>query len=257
MIYHITITVPGNYRDHTCGMCGNFNDQKADDFQLPDGKVAKDVKSFGAAWKVAVSGVVCEDGCSGDLCPKCDATKKKVFEKDCQVLTEPKGPFAACHNVIDPASYFRDCVYDVCMVNGDRAVLCDSISAYMMDCQSFGVKIPIWRTPTFCRKCSIHRPSLFVHVNLSILTSEDTRGSFVYFICIYILCIQPPPALQTATIKSAASLVILHAQTYPASSPVPKNVPRAVRATQVTTLMALAVLAWTNVAAILKGGPTR
>ncbi|CAL8364796.1 unnamed protein product [Arctogadus glacialis] len=150
MIYHITVTVPSNYMDHTCGLCGNFNDNNADDFTLPDGKVTKDVQSFGAAWKVAVRGVVCEDGCSGDLCPKCDDTKKEVFEKDCQVLTDPKGPFAACHNVIDPASYFRDCVYDVCMVNGDTAVLCDSIGAYMMDCQTFGVKIPTWRTPTFC-----------------------------------------------------------------------------------------------------------
>ncbi|CAL8298008.1 unnamed protein product [Lota lota] len=150
MIYHITITVPGNYREHTCGLCGNFNDNNADEFQLPDGKVTKDLLSFGAAWKVAVPGVVCEDGCSGDICPKCDASKKEVFEKDCQVLTDPQGPFAACHNVIDPASYYRDCVYDVCLAVGDRKVLCDSISAYMMDCQTFGVTILNWRTPAFC-----------------------------------------------------------------------------------------------------------
>ncbi|KAG7278197.1 hypothetical protein CRUP_002159 [Coryphaenoides rupestris] len=150
MVYHITVTVPGNYRGHTCGLCGNFNDNKADEFQLPDGKETKDVLSFGAAWKVAVPGVVCEDGCSGDNCPKCDASKKEVFEKDCQVLTNPHGPFAVCHNVIDPASYYRDCVYDVCMAGGDRAVLCHSIGAYMMDCQTFGVTIPSWRTPNFC-----------------------------------------------------------------------------------------------------------
>jgi len=152
MVYHITVTVPGNYRDHTCGLCGNFNDNKADEFQLPDGKETKDLLSFGAAWKVAVPGVVCDDGCSGDICPKCDASKKEVFEKDCQVLTSTSGPFAACHNVIDPASYYRDCVYDVCLALGDRKVLCDSISAYMMDCQTFGVTIPSWRTPNFCRK---------------------------------------------------------------------------------------------------------
>ncbi|CAL8294929.1 unnamed protein product [Merluccius merluccius] len=150
MIYHITVTVPGNYRGRTCGLCGNFNDNKADEFQLPGGKVTKDLLSFGAAWKVAVPGVVCEDGCSGDICPKCDASKKEVFEKDCQILTDPQGPFAACHNVIDPNSYYRDCVYDVCLAVGDRKVLCDSISAYMMDCQAIGVTILTWRTPAFC-----------------------------------------------------------------------------------------------------------
>ncbi|KAK6327240.1 hypothetical protein J4Q44_G00028850 [Coregonus suidteri] len=66
------------------------------------------------------------------------------------IITNPKGPFAACHNVIDPASYFRDCVYDVCLSEGDRKVLCHSISAYMIDCQDFGVNISNWRTPTFC-----------------------------------------------------------------------------------------------------------
>ncbi|KAG7278200.1 hypothetical protein CRUP_002162 [Coryphaenoides rupestris] len=150
MVYHVTVTVPGNYRGHTCGLCGNFNDNKADEFQLPDGKETKDVLSFGAAWKVAVSGVVCEDGCSGDNCPKCDSSKKEVFEKDCQVLTNPHGPFAVCHNVIDPASYYRDCVYDVCMAGGDRAVLCHSIGAYVLNCQVFGVQIQSWRTPDFC-----------------------------------------------------------------------------------------------------------
>ena len=65
----------------------------------------------------------------------------------------PVVPFAACLNVIDPESYFRDCVYDVCMGNGDRKMLCHSIAAYVSDCQDFGVAIKDWRTPTFCRKC--------------------------------------------------------------------------------------------------------
>ncbi|XP_041757989.2 IgGFc-binding protein-like [Coregonus clupeaformis] len=150
LVYHVMVTVPGNYRGKTCGLCGNFNDNKNDEFQLPDGKITKDLLTFGAAWKISVPHVVCEDGCSGEFCPKCDANKKAIFEADCSIITNPKGPFAACHNVIDPASYFRDCVYDVCLSEGDRKVLCHSISAYMIDCQDFGVNISNWRTPTFC-----------------------------------------------------------------------------------------------------------
>lgn len=150
LVYHVTITVPGNYHGKTCGLCGNYNDNNEDDFLLPDGKATKDLLTLGAAWKVGVPGVVCDDGCSGDLCPKCDKTRKPVIEKDCSIITDSDGPFAVCHNVIDPASYFRDCVFDVCMVEGDRDMLCHSINAYMVDCQDSGVEILTWRTPTFC-----------------------------------------------------------------------------------------------------------
>ncbi|XP_037396853.1 IgGFc-binding protein-like [Pygocentrus nattereri] len=155
MIYHVSITVPSSYHGKTCGLCGNNNGNKNDDFLLPDGKETKDIKTFGAAWKLAVPGVVCDDGCSGDFCPKCPADKKAVFEKDCSIITNPEGPFAACHSVINPESYFKDCVYDVCMGDGDKNMLCHSIAAYMIDCQNFGVTVKNWRTSTFCPlKCS-------------------------------------------------------------------------------------------------------
>ncbi|XP_067468831.1 IgGFc-binding protein-like [Thunnus thynnus] len=150
LVYHITISVPGNYRGKTCGLCGNYNGNKQDEFQLPDGNVTKDLQAFGAAWKVPVRDVVCEDGCSGDLCPKCDNSEKAVFEAKCAIITNPKGPFAGCHDIIDPAPYFRDCVYDVCMAKDDQATLCHSIAAYMLDCQDFGTKIESWRSPSFC-----------------------------------------------------------------------------------------------------------
>ncbi|XP_053087229.1 IgGFc-binding protein-like [Pangasianodon hypophthalmus] len=150
MVYQVIITLPGTYAGKTCGMCGNFNGNKNDEFLLPDGKETKDLKTFGAAWNVAVPGVVCDDGCSGDFCPKCPQNEKLAFEKDCSIITNPEGPFAACHSVINPESYFRDCVYDVCMSEGDQHMLCHSVAAYMTDCQTFGVKVKNWRTPTFC-----------------------------------------------------------------------------------------------------------
>ncbi|KAI5630196.1 IgGFc-binding protein-like [Silurus asotus] len=150
MIYHVIITVPSTYLGKTCGMCGNYNGNKNDDFLLPDGIETKDIKTFGAAWKVAVPGVVCDDGCSGDFCPKCPEDKKLVFEKDCSIITNPEGPFAACHSIINPESYFRDCVYDVCMGESDQHMLCHSVTAYMTACQDYKVSIKSWRTPTFC-----------------------------------------------------------------------------------------------------------
>ncbi|KAI4817690.1 hypothetical protein KUCAC02_011073 [Chaenocephalus aceratus] len=150
LVYHVTITVPGTYSGRTCGLCGNFNNDKADEFQLQDGTITKDIQSFGAVWKVPVIGAVCEDGCIGDQCPVCDESKKAVIEAECAVISDPNGPFAACQGIIDPSSYFRDCVYDVCISENDPIMLCHSISAYMLDCQDFGAKIGNWRNATFC-----------------------------------------------------------------------------------------------------------
>ena len=152
LVYRVTITVPASYHGKTCGLCGNFNGNKNDEYQLPDGKESKSIRDFGAAWKEAVQGLVCDDGCTGDFCPKCAEDKKRIFEADCSIIRNPSGPFAACLSVINPESYFRDCVYDVCMGEGDRNMLCHSIAAYVSDCQDFGVAIKDWRTPTFCRK---------------------------------------------------------------------------------------------------------
>ncbi|KAL2080288.1 hypothetical protein ACEWY4_024081 [Coilia grayii] len=154
LIYHVTVTVPTSYAGKTCGLCGNFNDKKDDEFQLPDGKLTKDVTAFGASWKVGVPGVVCEDGCVGDSCPKCPESERTKIESDCSIITDPKGPFAACHAVLDPESYYRDCVYDVCVSGLKRGIqmLCHSINAYVIDCQDVGVQVLNWRTPELCPK---------------------------------------------------------------------------------------------------------
>ncbi|KAF7670088.1 hypothetical protein LDENG_00056670 [Lucifuga dentata] len=157
LVYHVTIMVPQNYRGKTCGLCGNFNGDKTDDLQLPDGNVTNDIKTFGAAWKVAGSGQACDDGCSGDVCSKCDESKKNAVKTQCEIITNPKGPFAACHDVLDPGSYYRDCIYDVCMTNENRSILCHSIAAYMLDCQNFGAKVQNWRNSSFCPfKCPVN-----------------------------------------------------------------------------------------------------
>uniref|UniRef100_G3NK42 VWFD domain-containing protein n=1 Tax=Gasterosteus aculeatus TaxID=69293 RepID=G3NK42_GASAC len=150
LVYHVTITVPGSYFGRTCGLCGNFNDDEADEFQLPDGNLTKDFQTFGAAWTVPVPGAVCEDGCSGDQCPKCDVSKEAAIKAECSIISDTNGPFAACHGVIDPASYYQDCVYDVCMSTNEESMLCQSIVAYMSDCQSLGVNIGNWRNASFC-----------------------------------------------------------------------------------------------------------
>ncbi|KAK7886664.1 hypothetical protein WMY93_026285 [Mugilogobius chulae] len=145
-----------NYRNKLCGLCGNFNDNPKDDFQLPNKQLTDNVNFFGKSWKVTIPNVVCSNGCEGNNCPNCDSCHKAVFSKPtyCGIMTAPKGPFAECHSKLDPQPYFDDCVFDVCASNGEGNVLCDSVAAYAFNCHMAGVDVKSWRSPSFCpMKC--------------------------------------------------------------------------------------------------------
>uniref|UniRef100_A0AAY4AS27 VWFD domain-containing protein n=1 Tax=Denticeps clupeoides TaxID=299321 RepID=A0AAY4AS27_9TELE len=152
LVYHITVTIPGNFKGKTCGLCGNYDGNAANDFSLPGGALTSDINAFGKAWKVAIPGVVCEDGCNGNNCPVCDPKLRAVFEKTtyCGTITDPKGPFIACHSKLDPLPYFNDCVFDVCVAQGSSKVACNSVAAYTFNCHMAGIDVKSWRTPSFC-----------------------------------------------------------------------------------------------------------
>lgn len=156
LVYHVTVTVPGNYRDKVCGLCGNFNGNQKDDFQMPNHRLTNNVNQFGKSWMINIPNVRCGNGCEGNNCPDCPPARKAVFSKStyCGIMTAPKGPFAACHSKLDPQPYFLDCVFDVCASDGDGKVLCNSVAAYAFNCHMAGVDVKNWRTSSFCpMKC--------------------------------------------------------------------------------------------------------
>ncbi|XP_034029562.1 IgGFc-binding protein-like [Thalassophryne amazonica] len=156
LFYHVSVTVPGNYQNKVCGLCGNFNGNNRDDFQMPNGQLAENGNMFGKSWMADIPNVWCQNGCEGNMCPVCEPAWKDVLSKPtyCGIITAPEGPFAPCHSKVNPQSYFDDCVFDVCVFNGDWKVLCDSVAAYAFHCHMAGVDIKNWRTPSFCpMKC--------------------------------------------------------------------------------------------------------
>lgn len=154
LYYYVTVTIPGNYRGKTCGLCGNFDGIPSNDFRLPDGSFTHDVKEFGSAWKVDILGELCEDGCEENKCLLCDSKLKAIFEQRpyCGVLVDPNGPFARCHPVINSLAYLNNCVFDTCASDGSREVVCESVGSYAQSCLTAGVDITRWRTDSFCRK---------------------------------------------------------------------------------------------------------
>ncbi|MEQ2238768.1 hypothetical protein ILYODFUR_036712 [Ilyodon furcidens] len=131
-----------------CGLCGNFNGNQNDDFHTPSGAMVNAADDFGAAWKVP-GNYTCSDGC-GSSCPQCNDDQSA--RSQCEVIQAADGPFSFCHEEVDPAPYFSDCVFDVC-VSGNRGsdLLCRALETYVSACQSANVQIYPWRQNTTCR----------------------------------------------------------------------------------------------------------
>ncbi|XP_041672056.1 alpha-tectorin-like [Cheilinus undulatus] len=144
----VTISVPSNYSDQTCGLCGNFNGNPNDDFRTPSGMMVNTPDDFGKAWKVA-GNYTCSDGC-GSSCPQC--TNDQPAKAKCEVIQAVNGPFSFCYTKVDPTPYFNDCVFDVC-VSGENSqdLLCRAIQAYAAACQAANVRIYPWRENTTCQ----------------------------------------------------------------------------------------------------------
>uniref|UniRef100_A0A3B3CSU8 Alpha-tectorin-like n=1 Tax=Oryzias melastigma TaxID=30732 RepID=A0A3B3CSU8_ORYME len=143
----VVITVPPNYRGKVCGLCGNFNGNRNDDFRTPNGTAVTTTDAFGASWKVP-GNYTCSDGC-GSSCPQC--TDDQAARAQCEVIQAPEGPFSFCHEHIDPEPYFNDCVFDVCVSgNAGNDLLCRAIEAYVSACQSANIRIYPWRQNTTC-----------------------------------------------------------------------------------------------------------
>ncbi|CAH2318264.1 c-binding -like [Pelobates cultripes] len=154
LIYHVIVTVPGNYKDQLGGLCGNYNGERNDEFQKPDKTLASDAISFGSSWIVQIPNVNCDHGCGGseNPCPTCSNNKRAILETDnyCGFLKKGRGPLSACYGTISNDYYFRSCISELCANPGDINILCQNIQSYVAACQAAGATILPWRTETFC-----------------------------------------------------------------------------------------------------------
>ncbi|XP_026981818.1 zonadhesin isoform X9 [Sagmatias obliquidens] len=145
----VEVTVPSSYAGQLCGMCGNFNNNSLDDNLQPDKRPAVSSVKLGASWKL---NELSEPGCfaAGGGPPRCLGKKvTEAWNKNCDILMNPQGPFSQCHGVVAPHSSFTSCVYSQCGTKGDTSTLCRSLQAYASLCARAGQALA-WRNTTFC-----------------------------------------------------------------------------------------------------------
>ncbi|XP_048024021.1 kielin/chordin-like protein isoform X2 [Megalobrama amblycephala] len=159
---HVEVSVPGTYKKHMCGLCGNFNNYPQDDMKLRNGQIAKSEADFGNNWKVGSgnSSVRCSDVKNINPCKEAGYSARKTANARCAVLKSPV--FERCHKVVPLEMFFASCVYDLCACGSSMdECLCDVLEAYSSQCREAGIILQ-WRSPTLCAMgCPLDRGYVF------------------------------------------------------------------------------------------------
>ncbi|XP_029307092.1 IgGFc-binding protein-like [Cottoperca gobio] len=145
----VRVELATSYHSAACGLCGNFNDDPADDMTLPNGKLASNANEFGVSqWLADVEG--CSHECKDCAQPLPPDFKPPSYTSVCDVITAQDGPLADCVDRVDSKQYHHDCIYDMVLNEGKQQSACDIISDYVEECQKKEGCVKSWRTRRLC-----------------------------------------------------------------------------------------------------------
>ncbi|KAK1891904.1 Mucin-5AC [Dissostichus eleginoides] len=169
-VMQLHLTVASEYQANTCGLCGNFNSNQADDFLKLSGVPDATAAGFVNSWKTHAG---CRDVKSSFENPcSLSLENERYAQHWCSMLSEPEGVFASCHSEISPDSYKENCMYDSCNCENSEDCMCAAVSAYVHACAAAGIHLSGWRN-TICGKYASSCPSSMVYSD-SITTSSHT-----------------------------------------------------------------------------------
>uniref|UniRef100_A0A8C2ZYW8 VWFD domain-containing protein n=1 Tax=Cyclopterus lumpus TaxID=8103 RepID=A0A8C2ZYW8_CYCLU len=165
-VMQLHVTVTSEYQAKTCGLCGNFNSNQADDFLKLSGVPDATATGFVNSWKTHAA---CPDVKSNFENP---CSLSKYAQHWCSMLSDPEGVFASCHSEISPDSHKENCMYDSCNCENSEDCMCAAVSSYVHACAAAGIQMSGWRK-TICGKYASSCPRTMVYSS-SITASSHT-----------------------------------------------------------------------------------
>ncbi|XP_041522462.1 mucin-5B [Microtus oregoni] len=142
-VMQVFVRLDPSYHGQMCGLCGNFNQNQADDFTALSGVVEGTGAAFSNTWKTQAS---CpnskntfEDPCSYSV------ETENYAQKWCSMLTESSGVFSACHATVSPVPFYSNCMFDTCNCENSEDCMCAALSSYVHACAAKGVLLSGWR----------------------------------------------------------------------------------------------------------------
>uniref|UniRef100_A0A4W3GVP4 Tectorin alpha n=1 Tax=Callorhinchus milii TaxID=7868 RepID=A0A4W3GVP4_CALMI len=146
----LSITIPRSLYNSTCGLCGQFNGNPADELQTADAKITTNLKEYIESWVVG-SELFCEVGCDR-LCPACHKVHTLSFDtlQLCALIVSKDEVFRSCHSKVKPGFFYHNCIFDSCIDGGNRQTACNWLQNYASTCQAQGILVQGWRNLTSC-----------------------------------------------------------------------------------------------------------
>ncbi|KAL7867725.1 hypothetical protein SRHO_G00091090 [Serrasalmus rhombeus] len=137
------------------GLCGNFNDDQADDFKTKLGLTEGTGATFANTWKAMSN---CPDISISQENPCSMSVEKEKYAREwCNMLINPRGVFSPCHAEVNPNDYRDRCIYDTCNCAKSEECMCAAVSSYVYACAAKRVRLHGWRNAT-CGRFSTDCP---------------------------------------------------------------------------------------------------
>ncbi|KAK7913180.1 hypothetical protein WMY93_013391 [Mugilogobius chulae] len=165
------IILPSTYKNHVRGLCGNYDGITRNEYMKPDGTVTRKPKRVrrqleserptGRRTEELRLDSECpsyaqtrteSDPDSGFETSDCTSAELNFYSgsSQCGAVSNPAGPFSACHSLLPPKTYQDDCVFDLCAEEGSNELRCASYEAYAAACQEAGANVGAWRKDLGC-----------------------------------------------------------------------------------------------------------
>ena len=137
--WYLSVCAPISYSGKLCGLLGDCNGDRKDDFKLMNGTVTTDLLIFETEYRADDITKVCTvDAPQEATCN--DPTKRTAAEAFCAPLLDRRGPYAACHETVDPQQSYDNCVLDHCLCDDDQVECgCTVILEYGTSCREMGI----------------------------------------------------------------------------------------------------------------------
>ncbi|KAH1171189.1 hypothetical protein KIL84_006807, partial [Mauremys mutica] len=141
-VFHVYIKVGLLFKGRTLGLCGNYNGDTTDDFMTSMDIIEGTAALFVDSWR---SGN-CHSAAERDTDP-CSMSQlnKMSAETHCSSLTKKGTVFEKCHSVVNPAPFYKRCIYQACNYEETFPYICSALGSYARVCASMGLILVNWR----------------------------------------------------------------------------------------------------------------
>lgn len=101
------VIVPPRFKSKMCGLCGNYNGDRLDDYLTKSGTLAPDIRTFADSWRLGEGDSESCDRTARTFEFSCERNSKtqRRANKECRVLKSRT--FKACRGVVDMWVYYR------------------------------------------------------------------------------------------------------------------------------------------------------